>query len=100
VGEESLAAWLTSLERPCDEGTDLVLSAHVCAQTNRTYCTAAQGYLFQFVWYQFKDELTTFPGLKLERRHVEVSVVPQLKHLLRTRSLNFVEASSVKQTAW
>lgn len=37
----------------------------------------------------------TLPGDKLERRHVLVSVVQQLKHLLRMRSLNFVDASSV-----
>ena len=39
--------------------------------------------------------LTTFPGLRLERRQVEVSVVQQLKQRLRTRSLSFVAASSV-----
>ena len=39
---------------------------------------------------------TTFPGFKLERRQVDVSVVQQLKHRRLTRSLNFVEASSVK----
>ena len=39
--------------------------------------------------------LTTFPGLRLERRQVDVSVVQQLKQRLRTRSLSFVAASSV-----
>ncbi len=39
--------------------------------------------------------LTTFPGLRLERRQVEVSVVQQLKQRRRTRSLSFVAASSV-----
>jgi hypothetical protein len=38
---------------------------------------------------------TTLPGLRLDLRHVEVSVVPQLKHFLRTLSLNLVVASSV-----
>lgn len=40
--EESLAAWLMSLESPCGEETGLVLNAHEYAQTNRTYCTATQ----------------------------------------------------------
>lgn len=38
---------------------------------------------------------TTFPGTRLDLRQVEVSVVRQLWHFLRTRSLSFVEASSV-----
>lgn len=38
---------------------------------------------------------TTLPGDKLERRQVLVSVVQQLKHLLLTRSLSLVAASSV-----
>lgn len=38
---------------------------------------------------------TTLPGLRLDLRQVEVSVVQQLKHLRRTRSLSFVAASSV-----
>lgn len=40
----------------------------------------------------------TLPGERFERRHVLVSVVQQLKHLLRTRSLSFVAASSVCTT--
>lgn len=40
-------------------------------------------------------KLTTLPGLRLERRQVDVSVVQQLKHRRRTRSLSFVAASSV-----
>jgi hypothetical protein len=39
--------------------------------------------------------LTTFPGLRFERRQVDVSVVQQLKQRLRTRSDSFVVASSV-----
>jgi len=39
---------------------------------------------------------STFPGLRLERRQVEVSVVQQLKHRRRTRSESLVVASSVK----
>ena len=42
--------------------------------------------------------LTTLPGLRFERRHVDVSVVQQLKHLRRTRSLSLVVASSVCMT--
>lgn len=42
-----------------------------------------------------KNLLTTLPGFRLDRRHVDVSVVQQLKHRRRTRSLNFVDASSV-----
>jgi hypothetical protein len=38
---------------------------------------------------------STFPGLRFDRRQVDVSVVQQLKHRLRTRSLSFVVASSV-----
>jgi hypothetical protein len=38
---------------------------------------------------------TTLPGLKLLLLHVLVSVVQQLKHRLRTRSLSFIAASSV-----
>lgn len=38
---------------------------------------------------------TTFPGLRFDLLHVEVSVVQQLKQRRRTRSLNFVAASSV-----
>jgi hypothetical protein len=42
-----------------------------------------------------KGTRTTLPGLKLLRLHVLVSVVQQLKHLRRTRSLSFIAASSV-----
>ncbi len=42
-----------------------------------------------------EKKLTTLPGLRLDRRQVEVSVVQQLKHLRRTRSLSLVLASSV-----
>ena len=42
-----------------------------------------------------EKELTTLPGLSPLRLQVLVSVVQQLKHLLRTRSLSFVLASSV-----
>lgn len=41
---------------------------------------------------------STFPGLRFDLRHVEVSVVQQLKHLLRTLSLSLVVASSVCMT--
>jgi hypothetical protein len=40
-------------------------------------------------------ELTTLPGLRFDLLQVDVSVVRQLKHRLRTLSLSFVEASSV-----
>jgi hypothetical protein len=40
-------------------------------------------------------ELTTFPGLRFDLLHVEVSVVQQLKHLRRILSLSLVAASSV-----
>jgi len=40
-------------------------------------------------------ERTTLPGLRLDLRQVEVSVVQQLKHLLRIPSVSFVAASSV-----
>jgi len=38
---------------------------------------------------------STLPGLRFDLRHVDVSVVQQLKHLLRTLSLSFLVASSV-----
>lgn len=41
----------------------------------------------------------TFPGLKFERRQVDVSVVQQLKHRLRIPSVNLVLASEVCTTA-
>jgi hypothetical protein len=40
-------------------------------------------------------KLTTFPELRIDLLHVEVSVVQQLKHLRRTLSLSLVAASSV-----
>lgn len=42
-----------------------------------------------------KLRLTTFPGLRFERRQVEVSVVQQLKQRRRMPSVSFVLASEV-----
>jgi len=42
-----------------------------------------------------KRRRTTFPGLRFDLLQVEVSVVQQLKHLLRIPSVSFVAASSV-----
>jgi hypothetical protein len=46
-------------------------------------------------WTVVFSELTNFPGLSTERRHVEVSVALQLKHRRRILLLSFVFASSV-----
>ena len=42
-----------------------------------------------------KRRRTTFPGLRFDLLQVEVSVVQQLKHLLRIPSVSLVAASSV-----
>lgn len=42
-----------------------------------------------------KARHTTLPGLRFERRQVEVSVVQQLKQRLRMPSVSFVFASDV-----
>lgn len=44
IAEESLAAWLMSLESPCGEEIGPVLNGHECAQTDRTYCTTTPGH--------------------------------------------------------
>jgi hypothetical protein len=55
----------------------LAAESRVLAQTNRTYYKPAM-ILGKLIWTIMRR--TSFPRVSLERRHVLVSVAPQLKH--------------------
>ena len=81
------------------EGIDLASDENESVQTTRTCYRADRGVqLDGTIMIDNHSALTTLPGLRFERRHVDVSVVQQLKHLRRTRSLSLVVASSVCMT--
>jgi len=87
------ADW-TRLEHPSCGETVLDEGGNGCVRINHIYCRA--GKKVRSGWIEKKQgRRTTLPGLRFERRQVEVSVVQQLKQRLRMPSVSFVFASEV-----